>query len=167
MRSLEFDKMVIACRPNLIRFANSLCRNQTMAEDLVQTTMLRAFKKHESFEVGTNMKAWLFTILRNEFLSQRRTAGCEVVDVDGVFSEMVPVNGNQADAYDLKIILGQMERLNRVQRMSLEMIGMDQMSYEEVAEALGLPAGTIKSQVSRARAYLLAVYEGRVEALRR
>lgn len=166
MRTREFDRELVELRARLRRFAVSLCRNTNDADDLVQTTILKALHGHEGYEPGTNMAGWLFTILRNEFLTGRRKAGREIEDPEGIAASHIPAPAAQTHAYDLKIVLGQMDALSPVQRASLELIAMDQMTYEEVAELLGIPEGTVKSQVSRARAQLLDIYEGRVRALR-
>jgi RNA polymerase sigma-70 factor (ECF subfamily) len=161
-----FDKEMLDCRSALIGFAKVLTKKVADAEDLVQLTFLKALRAHEHFERGTQMKAWLFTIMRNEFYSNMRKKGREVEDVDGVMALMVPALPAQDHAYDLKILYGQMEKLHPEQRICLELIGIDRMSYEEVAGLLGIPEGTVKSQVSRARAAMLAVFEGRAEAYR-
>ena len=84
--SPEFKSGLLDAIPNLRAFAVSLTHNTDRADDLVQETLVKAWDKHASFQPGTNLKAWLFTILRNEFYSQMRKRGREVQDTDGVMT---------------------------------------------------------------------------------
>jgi len=165
-RPAWFDEAMIPCMSSLLAYATKLTRKRSDAEDLRQLTLFKAMRAHKHFERGTNMKAWLFTIMRNEFLSARRTAGRVVEDVEGVFGLKVAAPPAQDAAYDLKIIYGQMERLDPEHRICLELVGIDRMTYEEVSELLGVPDGTVKSRVSRARTLMRDIYEGRSEAYR-
>lgn len=153
-RPAEYDREVLELRPNLYAFACSLCRNVARAEDLTQTVILKALAKWSMFEPGTNLKAWLFTMMRNQFLQDRRKAGREVEDIDGVFAGSVTVNGGQAEAYDLKVILKRMRLLNGLQRRAVQLVAIERYSYEEAAAILRTEVGTVKSSVSRARDFL-------------
>lgn len=156
-----FDREMLACWSKLMTFAQRLSRNTALAEDLVQRAMVRAMEKAEQFEPDTNMLAWLFTILRNDFLTGARRRRREVEDPEGVMASILPTPAGQAVAYDLKLVLGYMERLSFEQRASLELVGMDGMSYEQVGAILEIPPGTVKSQVHRARARLVELCGGR------
>lgn len=153
-RPVWFDQQVLECMPALRGYAMSLSRNHARAEDLTQDAILMALRKFEQFEPGTNIKAWLFTILRNRFFDGARRSGREVSDPDGIMAGNVSVNEGQSWAYDLKVVRKRMRMLNSLQRRSLEMIGVEQQSYEYASEVLDIPVGTVKSQVSRARVFL-------------
>lgn len=157
-RPVGFDAALVTARPRLMAFARKLTKRADLAQDLVQDTIVKALKNSDKFEPGTNITAWLFTILRNECFSRSRRASREVADVDGIFASLVSAPAAQAAAYDLQVLFGQMERLNFEQRASLELVAIDGMSYDEVADILGIPAGAVKS---RARAFLAQFYGGR------
>lgn len=165
-RSVEFDRELIATLPAVETYMLKLSRNRAIAEDMKQLTAAKAIAAYESYAPGTNMKAWLFTIARHEYFSMRRKGKREVADVDGIFASVVPTPGAQDDSYDLKIMLGQLGVLDDDQRLTFEMVALDGMSYEEVARLMGLAEGTVKSRVSRIRAHLASIYEGKVPAFR-
>jgi RNA polymerase sigma-70 factor, ECF subfamily len=146
------DAMVAAI-PSLRAFAVSLCRNGDQAEDLVQQALLRGFTNIKSFNPGTNMLAWLFAILRNEFYSEcrRRRRRLESIDgnVDGLASK--PTQVAQAEHHELCAAL---TKLPPEQRRALILIGASGLSYDEAAKMCGCPTGTMKSRVNRARAQL-------------
>ncbi|RUM97673.1 RNA polymerase sigma factor [Pseudaminobacter arsenicus] len=149
--SPEFKQDLLGTIPNLRAFAVSLTQNADKADDLVQETLVKAWDKHESFQMGTNLKAWLFTILRNEFYSQMRKRGREVQDSDGIMTERLAVHPSQHGLLDLKDFRGALEQLPEDQREAIILIGASGFSYEEAAEICGCAVGTIKSRVSRAR----------------
>ncbi|MEI2616632.1 MAG: sigma factor [Thermomicrobiales bacterium] len=91
----SFKRELLATLPSLRAFAVSLSGRHDKADDLVQDTVMKAWAKQDSFEMGTNIKAWLFTILRNEFYSQMRKRGREVQDTDGAFTERMAVHPSQ------------------------------------------------------------------------
>lgn len=152
--SPEFRKNIIDAIPSLRAFGLSLTARGDRADDLVQETLMKAWKHHESFQDGTNLKAWLFTILRNEFYSQIRKRHREVEDADGFYSAKVAVHAEQhghLDMADLRIALA---KLPEDQREALILVGASGFSYEEAAEICSVAIGTIKSRVNRARARL-------------
>ena len=133
--------------PGLRYFAD---RNADRAEDLVQDTVLRALSRREGFEEGTNMQAWLFTILRNSFFTSHRTKGREVEDADGYHAASlitIPDQDDRLAIKDLQVALGQ---LSSDQRAAIILVGADGLTYEEAAEALECAVGTVKSRVNRA-----------------
>ena len=140
--------------PSLRAFAVSLTQNADRADDLVQETMVKAWDKQDSFQLGTNLKAWLFTILRNEFYSQMRKRGREVQDSDGIMTARLAVHPAQHGQLDLKDFRTALEQLPEDQREAIILIGASGFSYEEAAEICGCAVGTIKSRVSRARVRL-------------
>lgn len=152
--SQRFKTDLISAIPSLRAFAVSLSQNADKADDLVQETLVKAWDKHESFQMGTNLKAWLFTILRNEFYSQMRKRGREVQDSDGAMTARLAVHPSQDGKLDLQDFRAALEQLPEDQREAIILIGASGFSYEEAAEICGCAVGTIKSRVSRARTRL-------------
>ncbi len=150
----EFKSGLLAAIPNLRAFAVSLTHNTDRADDLVQETLMKAWDKQASFQPGTNLKAWLFTILRNEFYSQMRKHGREVQDSDGVMTARLAVHPSQQGKLDFDDFRAALKQLPEDQREAIILIGASGFSYEEAAEICGCAVGTIKSRVSRARARL-------------
>lgn len=150
----KFREMLIAEIPNLRGFAASLSGSMQQADDLVQDTLLKAWGSSASFQAGTNMRAWLFTILRNTYFSLYRKRGREVQDTDGVFSSKVAVAGEQDGVIDLADLRTALAKLPEEQREAVVMIGATGLSYEEAAEVMGVAIGTVKSRVNRGRAKL-------------
>ena len=145
--------------PAMRAFAISLTRNGSLADDMVQDTLVKAWTNIEKFEVGTNMRAWLFTILRNTYYSSRRKSKREVADVDGIFTEGLaekPAHDGHMQMTDFRKALG---KLKVEQREALLLIGASGFSYEEAAAMCGVAVGTIKSRVNRARAQLSELME--------
>jgi RNA polymerase sigma-70 factor (ECF subfamily) len=145
---------MLVAMPKLRAFSNSLCRNGDQAEDLVQDTLLRACTNIMSFTAGTNMLAWLCTILKNQFYSEcrmRRRRPFEAIDDHADSSACKPAQIAHARCNELQAALS---KLKLQQREALIMIGASGLSYGEAAKICGCPTGTIKSRVNRARAEL-------------
>jgi RNA polymerase sigma-70 factor, ECF subfamily len=146
--------------PQLHTFARSLCRDGVRADDLVQEALLRAIDNIERFKPGTNLKAWLFTIVRNEHYSQLRRRKFEAHDVS---SDLLPEPSVPPD-HDGELELRDLNRalavLSPGQRAALILVSASGFSYEEAATICGCAVGTIKSRVARARTALLAMLEG-------
>ena len=140
--------------PSLRAFAISLCGNVDRADDLVQETLLRALANIESFEPGTNMSAWLFTILRNLFRSEYRKRRREVEDPDGFHAESLKSPPAQHSRIEYEELRAAMAVLPADQREALLLVGASGFSYEEAAAICDCAIGTIKSRVNRARARL-------------
>ncbi|MDP1667613.1 sigma-70 family RNA polymerase sigma factor [Phaeovulum sp.] len=154
-RSAEFSAGIITAMPSLRRFALSLCRTADGADDLVQETLAKAWAEQARFLPGSNLHAWLFTILRNSFLNQRRKLKREVQDVDGVFSARLHSAPAHDGALDLRDFRTALAKLPKVQRQALMLVGALGHSYDDAATLSGSESGTIKSRVSRARRQLL------------
>lgn len=152
--SAAFKADLLGAIPSLRAFAVSLSQNADKADDLVQETLVKAWDKQASFQPGTNLKAWLFTILRNEFYSQMRKRGREVQDSDGIMTGRLAVHPSQHGMLDLEDFRAALELLPEDQREAIILIGASGFSYEEAAEICGCAVGTIKSRVSRARTRL-------------
>ncbi|WP_040677588.1 sigma-70 family RNA polymerase sigma factor [Nitratireductor pacificus] len=149
-----FRDDLLATVPSLRAFAVSLSKNTDRADDLVQETLVKAWDKQTSFQPGTNLKAWLFTILRNEFYSQMRKRKREVEDSDGAITGRLSVHPAQQGVADLNDFRDALALLPEDQREAIVLIGASGFSYEEAAEICGCAVGTIKSRVSRARSRL-------------
>ncbi|WP_074078497.1 sigma-70 family RNA polymerase sigma factor [Microvirga massiliensis] len=142
---------MLAALPNLRAFAVSLTNDPVQADDLVQDTILRAWANSHRFEPGTNLHAWLFTILRNLFLSDYRKRKREIEDVDGSYAGMLITPADQHDHLDFEDFRAALAKLRVDQREALLLVAAEGMSYEEAAEVCGVAVGTVKSRVNRAR----------------
>ena len=137
--------------PALRAFALSLTREGASADDLVQDTIVKAWTNMDKFQVGTNLRAWLFTILRNTFYSARRKTRREVSDTDGIHAARQatrPEHDGRLAMNDFKVAF---EQLPDEQREALVMVGASGFSYEEAAEMTGVAVGTVKSRANRGR----------------
>jgi RNA polymerase sigma-70 factor (ECF subfamily) len=154
--------------PSLRAFALSLTRNAASADDLVQDTIVKAWSNIDKFEAGTNLRAWLFTILRNTFYSLRRKRKREVADVDGAHAARLaekPAHDGRLAMADFKDAFAQ---LPDEQREALLLVGASGFSYDEAADMCGCAVGTIKSRANRARrklAELMDLEEGEAPEL--
>ena len=154
---------LLAAVPSLRAFAISLCGQVDRADDLVQDTLLRALSNIDRFERGTNLNAWLFTILRNLFHSEYRKRRREVEDPDGSYAGRLKVQPEQGSRLDFEDFRTALNQLPHDQREALLLVGASGFSYEEAATICGCAVGTIKSRVNRARSRLatpLAVERG-------
>jgi RNA polymerase sigma-70 factor (ECF subfamily) len=147
----EFVKGIMDSVLSLRSFAISLTKRLDQAEDLVQDTILKALSKQAHFEAGTNLQAWLFTILRNTFLSQIRKSGREILDEDGNYAATMTAVPDQEDKLAMQDLNTALAKLPQEQREAILLVGAEGMAYEEAAEMLGVAVGTIKSRVNRAR----------------
>ncbi|ACL59695.1 RNA polymerase, sigma-24 subunit, ECF subfamily [Methylobacterium nodulans ORS 2060] len=159
-----FRDDLLAALPALRAFAVSLTANLAQADDLVQETLLRAWQNQHRFEAGTNLKAWLFTILRNQFYSHARKRRREVEDSDGSAAGQLIARPDQEDGLELREVWARLNELPPVQREALLLIATQGLTYEAAADLMGCQVGTVKSRVNRARAALARAlgYDGRL-----
>lgn len=149
--------------PALRAFALSLTRDGSSADDLVQDTIVKAWTNIDKFQPGTNLRAWLFTILRNTFYSARRKTRREVSDSDGIHAARQatrPEHDGRLAMNDFRVAFAQ---LPDEQREALILVGASGFSYEEAAAMTGVAVGTVKSRANRGRrklAELLKLEEG-------
>lgn len=149
--------------PALRAFALSLTREGASADDLVQDTIVKAWTHIDKFQPGTNLRAWLFTILRNTFYSARRKTRREVSDSDGIHAARQatrPEHDGRLAMNDFRIAFA---KLPDEQREALILVGASGFSYEEAANMTGVAVGTVKSRANRGRrrlAELLHLEEG-------
>ncbi|WP_116082662.1 RNA polymerase sigma factor [Tropicimonas sp. IMCC34011] len=141
--------------PAMRAFALSLTRNSAAADDLVQDTVVKAWSNLDKFEVGTNLRAWLFTILRNTFYSGRRKSKREVSDPDGAFAATLASKPDHDGRLALRDFSVAFAKLPDEQREALILVGASGFSYEEAAETCGVAIGTIKSRANRGRQALI------------
>jgi RNA polymerase sigma-70 factor (ECF subfamily) len=142
---------IMAALPSLRGYAISLTKNPDKAEDLIQDTVLKAISKQERFEDGTNLQAWLFTILRNNHYSTHRKVSREVEDEDGSYAASLIALPEQEGHLMMAKLKEALARLHPDQRDALLLVGLEGMEYEAAAIELSCAVGTIKSRVSRAR----------------
>jgi RNA polymerase sigma-70 factor, ECF subfamily len=147
-------EQVLAAVPSLRAFAISLSGNVDRADDLVQETLVRALANIGSFQPGTNMSAWLFTILRNLFRSEYRKRRREVEDGDGSYAETLKSQPEQDGKVEFAEFRAALIKLPPDQREALILVGASGFSYEEAAAICECAVGTIKSRVNRARTRL-------------
>jgi RNA polymerase sigma-70 factor, ECF subfamily len=150
-------EVMLAAVPSLRAFAISLCGNVDRADDLVQETVLRALANIDSFQPGTNMSAWLFTILRNLFRSEYRKRRREVEDATGMYAESMKSQPEQASRLEFDELRAALAQLPDDQREAVILVGASGFSYEEAAKICGCAVGTIKSRVNRARGRLAEI----------
>lgn len=151
----EIRTALVAAIPNLRAFAISLCGNADRADDLVQETLVKAWGNIGSFTAGTNMPAWLFTILRNIFYSEYRKRRREVDDPDGEMAGRLSTLPDQPGHMDFLDFKAALQKLPADQREALILVGASGLSYEAAADICKCAVGTMKSRVNRARARLI------------
>ena len=160
--SREMHDAILAAVPSLRAFAVSLSGNIDRADDLVQETLVRAIANIDRFQPGTNLSAWLFTILRNHFRSEFRKRRREVEDADGKYTASLKAEPGQIGNIEFNELREALAKLPPDQREALVLVGASGFSYEEAANICGCAVGTIKSRVNRARtrlAELMAIDE--------
>jgi RNA polymerase sigma-70 factor (ECF subfamily) len=154
-----FKRDLVTLIPQLRAFARTLAGDPTAADDLAQDAMMKAWDARASFELGTNMKAWTFMILRNQFYSEKRRSWRQAqLDQDAAERTLVAVDDPSAaiSLDELRLGLGM---LPPEQREALVLVGAGGFAYEEAAEICGCAVGTVKSRVSRARRALQLILE--------
>jgi RNA polymerase sigma-70 factor (ECF subfamily) len=149
--SSQFHDLLIAEMPRLRGYALVLTRNRAVADDLVQETAMRAWRAQSQFTLGTNFRAWIYRILRNEFVSHCRRAKRAPLPVDSVAASLLAYEGDQEEKVVAREVVLAMEKLPTPQREVLYLKCVSDYTYEEVAAALQCSLGTIKSRLWRAR----------------
>jgi RNA polymerase sigma-70 factor (ECF subfamily) len=158
-RDNAFKRELVVLIPHLRAFARSLTGDPTQADDLAQDALIKAWDARESFQMGTNMKAWTFMILRNQFYSDKRRSWRQSqLDQEAAERTLVAVDDPEAPVAldELRLGLGM---LPPEQREALILVGAGGFAYEEAADICGCAVGTVKSRVSRARRALQAILE--------
>jgi RNA polymerase sigma-70 factor (ECF subfamily) len=158
-REAAFKAELVALIPHLRAFARTLAGDPTSADDLAQDAMMKAWDARESYQMGTNMKAWTFMILRNQFYSEKRRSWRQTqLDQEAAERTLVAVDDPEAPVALDELRLG-LSMLPIEQREALILVGAGGFAYEEAADICGCAVGTVKSRVSRARRALQGILE--------
>jgi RNA polymerase sigma-70 factor (ECF subfamily) len=144
--------------PRLRRYARALTRDATQADDLVQDTLERALVKLDLWRPGSDLRAWLFTLMHNLFVNQVRANRPQETDLDA--AKDISVVGGQMDALALRDIHSALGRLPVEHREVILLVGLEQFGYGEAARILGIPPGTVMSRLSRGRERLRQLLAG-------
>ena len=161
------DALIAEQVPRLRRYARALTGDRTRADDLVQDTLERAWGKLHLWRRGSDIRAWMFSIMHNVFVNQIRQSQVTMVMLDDDALE-VPVRATQEDGLEMRDLAAAIARLPVEYREVILLVGLEQMGYEEAARVLGVPLGTVMSRLSRGRERLRALMAGAVTpALRR
>jgi RNA polymerase sigma-70 factor (ECF subfamily) len=157
--SSGFEQDALELVDRLYGAALRLTRNEADAQDLVQDTYLRAFRSAGQFEAGTNLRGWMFTILHNTFLNQRRDRGRSPIDADSDAVEQA-ADDRQGGSNPEELLLREamdadlqaaLDRLPATYREAVWLRDVEQFSYDEIAGIVGVPIGTVMSRISRGR----------------
>jgi RNA polymerase sigma factor (sigma-70 family) len=151
---------LVACIPRLRRYARALLGNRAAADDLVQDTMERGWSKLSSWRRGSDMRAWLFAIMHNLYVDQVRRSPVLAETLDENTAEP-SMNATQADRLAIRDLETALRMLPAEQREILLLVALEEMRYEDIAALLRIPVGTVMSRLSRGRARLRALMEGR------
>jgi RNA polymerase sigma-70 factor, ECF subfamily len=159
-----FKAQMVALIPSLRAFARGLCRDRDLADDLAQEAMARAWAARDSFTPGTNFRAWMFMIVRNQFYTSKRKSA-RMTSWDPEAAERILVQKpTQELTLHLKDMTEALERLPPQQREMLLLVAAAGMSYEEASIVAGCSLGTVKSRLARGRIALTKLVEGTDEA---
>lgn len=146
--------------PRLRRYARALVGDRAAADDLVQDTLERAWSRFAQWRQGSDLRAWLFSIMHNLRVDQLRRPGLNASPMDDE-ELMLPTRATQSDRLEVVDLEMALARLPEEQRAVLLLVTLEEMSYEEVATALGIPIGTVMSRLARGRERLRLILEGR------
>ncbi|NHN90142.1 sigma-70 family RNA polymerase sigma factor [Acetobacter conturbans] len=159
-RQGSFRHGIVALLPELRAFARFLTRDASRADDLVQEALVRAFASRGQFAADTNLKAWLFTILRNLFYEQARRRKREREILDEYGDQALSLNAHDDASDELSDLNNMLWKLPDAQREALMLVGAQGMSYEEAAAICGVTVGTLRSRVFRGRRFLCELSGG-------
>lgn len=156
---------ILAEIPRLRRYARAMLGNRAAADDLVQDTLERAWVRLSQWRVGSDLRAWLFSIMHNLRVDQLRRPAVptQSMDEDDVGT---PTRATQTDALEVRDIESALSQLPDEQREVLLLVALEEMSYAEIAEALAIPVGTVMSRLSRGRERLRQIMDGQPPAAR-
>jgi len=150
---------IVAEIPRLRRYARALTGDAARADDLVQDTIERALSRWSLWRSGTNLRAWMFAIMHNLFVNQIKSAQRIEYVGDDPLPDLAS-RATQSDALEVRDLAGALQKLSPEQREVLLLVGLEELSYEQAAKALGIPIGTVMSRLSRARERLRALLAG-------
>lgn len=155
------EAAILACLPSLRRYARGLSGERERADDLVQDTLERAWSKFSMWQQRGEVRAWMFGIMHNLFIDRVRSQRGTLEDSAGDELPDMPTRATQSDRLELRDLDRVLQRLPAEQREVLLLVGLEGLSYQDVAGVLGVPVGTVMSRLSRARERLRAELEGR------
>jgi RNA polymerase sigma-70 factor, ECF subfamily len=151
----DFGKLLEEQIPRLRRYARALTRNAPIADDLVQDCLVRAVAKQHLWQPGTDLRAWLFTILHNQHVNYVRRSSKEGVSVEmEEVTQLLPIEPNAMPSLELRDLRAALAKLAIEQREAILLVGLEGMDYESTAKVLNVPIGTVRSRLSRGRAEL-------------
>src|SRR5881227_816006 len=156
----DFARLLEGEIPRLRRYARALTRDVTRADDLVQSCLTRALAKQHLWQAGTDLRAWLFTILHNQHCNEVRRSVREGLSVELDQAPPVSVRSNAIAALELRDLERAINRLPEDQRSVILLIGLEGMQYDRVAAILNVPVGTVRSRLARGRAKLRRLMSG-------
>jgi RNA polymerase sigma-70 factor (ECF subfamily) len=157
----EFRELLIAALPHLRAYGRSLTGSVDQADDLVQDTVVRLIGAEEQYRPGTNFRAWAIAALRNRFIDLRRRARFHGGSIDDVDTSLFAQQPSQETIVYFEETAREFWRLSPAHREIITMIGINGMSYEQVARVLGCPIGTVRSRLARARTELQGTLDGK------
>ena len=159
----DFRTQLIAEIPHLRRFARSLCGDASLADDLAQDCIERALKKSHLYDVAKPLRAWLYAVLRNIHVSNWRSNAKHLSSkhIDDLQGGEGATRADQEDNFSTGLITEALDKLPPQQREVLVLISLEEVSYKEASEIIGVPIGTIMSRLSRARSTLQNILEER------
>ena len=155
----SFLQEMTALIPTLRAFGRSLCMDATLADDLAQETMLKAWSHRDHFQPGSNMKAWLLTILRNQYYSELRCRKYEVEDPNDEHAAGIAVQPEHEAELELADLTRALNTLPDERREALLLVCANGLSYKQAADICQCAVGTIKSRIARARDHLVALLD--------
>ncbi len=156
----NFGTQAVLVIPRLRRYARALTGDRLMAEELVQDTLERAWSKRRLWREGSDLRAWMFTIMHNVYVNQVRARVTQAVLPLDQEAYDVPARGSSVDMLEIADIDAALRRLPLEQREVLLLVALEQLSYSETADALGVPVGTVMSRLYRARERLRVMLDG-------
>ncbi|WP_310491667.1 RNA polymerase sigma factor [Dechloromonas sp.] len=154
------SRAIVAELPRLRRYARAMLGDRAAADDLVQDTLERAWSRFAQWRAGSDLRAWLFGIMHNLRVDQLRRGSLPTHSLDDDACE-VPTRATQSDRLEVIDLESALRQLPDDQREVLLLVGLEEMSYAEIAAALGIPIGTVMSRLSRGRERLRQIMEGR------
>jgi RNA polymerase sigma-70 factor, ECF subfamily len=146
-----FEAELLTILPQLRAIAISLAGNRTLAEDLLQDSLMRALIGKHNFELGTNLTGWMYRVMRNRLISVYRSQRVPTMSLDEPLAKAVGADGNQEHHMACRELMHEMAQLPEAQQATLLLVGAAGYSYDEAARAVGCTVGTVKSRVSRGR----------------
>jgi RNA polymerase sigma-70 factor (ECF subfamily) len=149
-----FEAEALVFSGQLFRVALRVCRDRGLAEDLVQETYLQAWRSFHRFEIGTNLRAWLYKILFNVYYSRVRKNRLELAPIEETLADTIPYDPPTPQRLTEETVLAALERLPREYQVPIVLADVEELSYREIADALQIPLGTVMSRLYRGRKLL-------------